>query len=115
MSEEMQLALEHTLKTMRELKEAKAEIERLRAALDVVRASGLLIGSTTLRADLQKLNERNAEYIGTIDRLRRRVAETDVEIERLRDVMKTAIRQFEDGNRLSCHRTLCDEVYGRQT
>ncbi|QMP83999.1 MAG: hypothetical protein [Caudoviricetes sp.] len=38
---------------------------------------------TTLRADLQKLNERNAEYIGTIDRLRRRVAETDVEIERL--------------------------------
>jgi len=68
-----------------------------------------------LRADLQKLNERNAEYIGTIDRLRRRVAETDVEIERLRDVMKTAIRQFEDGNRLSCHRTLCDEVYGRQT
>ena len=60
MSEEMQLALEHTLKTMRELKEAKAEIERLRA------------------------------------------------------VMKTAIRQFEDGNRLSCHRTLCDEVYGRQ-
>jgi len=33
MSEEMQLALEHTLKTLRELKEAKAEIERLRAAL----------------------------------------------------------------------------------
>ena len=33
MSEEMQLALEHTLKTMRELKEAKAEIERLRAVL----------------------------------------------------------------------------------
>ena len=56
----MQLALEHTLKTMRKLKEAKAEIERLRA------------------------------------------------------VMKTAIRQFEDGNRLSCHRTLCDEVHGRQ-
>jgi regulator of replication initiation timing len=37
------------------------------------------------------------------------------EIERLRDVVKTAIRQFEDGNLLSCHRTLCDEVYGRQT
>jgi hypothetical protein len=36
------------------------------------------------------------------------------EIERLRDVMQTAIRQFEDGNRLSCHRTLCDEVYGKQ-
>ena len=34
MSEEMQLELEHTLKTMRELKEAKAEIERLRAALE---------------------------------------------------------------------------------
>jgi uncharacterized coiled-coil protein SlyX len=88
MSEEMQLALEHTLKTMRKLKEA----------VDTI---------TTL-------NERNAEYIGTIDRLRRRVAETDVEIERLRDVLKTAIRHFEDGNRLSCHRTLCDEVYGRQ-
>ena len=95
MSEEMQLALEHTLKTMRKLKEAADTI-------------------TTLRADLQKLNERNAEYIGTIDRLRRRVAETDVEIERLRAVMKTAIRQFEDGNRLSCHRTLCDEMYGKQ-
>jgi chromosome segregation ATPase len=65
MSEEMQLALEHTLKTMRKLKEAASTI-------------------TTLRADLQKLNERNAEYIGTIDRLRRRVAETDAEIERLR-------------------------------
>jgi hypothetical protein len=36
MSEEMQLALEHTLKTMRELKEAKAEIERLRALLKEV-------------------------------------------------------------------------------
>jgi uncharacterized coiled-coil protein SlyX len=80
--------------------------------MDMVDAANVI---TTLRADLQKLNERNAEYIGTIDRLRRRVAETDVEIERLRDVMKTAIRQFEDGNRLSCHRTLCDEVYGRQT
>ena len=39
-------------------------------------------------ADLQKLNERNAEYIGTIDRLRRRVAETDVEIERLRAALE---------------------------
>ena len=36
MSEEMQLALEHTLKTMRELKEAKAEIERLRAFAEAV-------------------------------------------------------------------------------
>ena len=41
-----------------------------------------------IRADLQKLNERNAEYIGTIDRLRRRVAETDVEIERLRAALE---------------------------
>ena len=41
-----------------------------------------------MRADLQKLNERNAEYIGTIDRLRRRVAETDVEIERLRALLE---------------------------
>jgi hypothetical protein len=31
-----------------ELRDCYAEIERLRAALDVVRASGLLIGSTTL-------------------------------------------------------------------
>jgi len=38
MSEEMQLALEHTLKTMRELKEAKAEIERLQAALERINA-----------------------------------------------------------------------------
>jgi hypothetical protein len=51
---------------------------------------------TTLRADHQKLNERNAEYIGTIDRLRRRVAETDVEIERLseaNEMMLTDIRR----------------------
>jgi len=32
----------------RDRNEAAAEIERLRAALDTVRASGLLIGSTTL-------------------------------------------------------------------
>ncbi len=32
----------------RDRNEAAAEIERLQAALDVVRASGLLIGSTTL-------------------------------------------------------------------
>lgn len=32
----------------RDRDEAAAEIERLRAALDTVRASGLLIGSTTL-------------------------------------------------------------------
>ncbi len=38
MSEEMQLALEHTLKTMRKLKEAKAEITRLRAALEQISA-----------------------------------------------------------------------------
>lgn len=31
-----------------ELKDCYAEIERLRAALNTVRASGLLIGSTTL-------------------------------------------------------------------
>jgi len=31
-----------------DMRQAAAEIERLRAALDVVRASGLLIGSTTL-------------------------------------------------------------------
>jgi chromosome segregation ATPase len=51
---------------------------------------------TTLRAVFQKLNERNAEYIGTIDRLRRRVAETDVEIERLseaNEMMLTDIRR----------------------
>ena len=139
MGEEMQLALEHTLKTMRKLKEAKAEIERLRAAMsDAEKAYQATPASTLeeqimnpciaknerewwaaaeierLRDEVERLNERNAEYIGTIDRLRRRVAETDVEIERLRDVLKTAIRQFEDGNRLSCHRTLCDEVHGRQ-
>ena len=48
--------------------------------MDMVDAANVI---TTLRVDLQKLKERNAEYIGTIDRLRRRVAETDVEIERL--------------------------------
>ncbi len=36
------------------------------------------------------------------------------EVERLRGVMKTAIRQFEDGNLLECHRTLCNETYGEQ-
>jgi len=46
MSEEMQLALEHTLKTMRELKEAKAEIERLRAALKDIRDHSLELYAT---------------------------------------------------------------------
>jgi hypothetical protein len=81
MSEEMQLALEHTLKTMRKLKEAADTI-------------------TTLRADHQKLNERNAEYIGTIDRLRRRVAETDVEIERLRADLAHADAKGQENDKL---------------
>jgi hypothetical protein len=37
MSEEMQLELEHTLKTMRELKEAKAEITRLLGVISTLR------------------------------------------------------------------------------
>jgi hypothetical protein len=51
--------------------------------------------------------QQAAAYLDEITRL-------NAEIERLRAVMKTAIRQFEDGNRLSCHRTLCDEVHGKQ-
>jgi hypothetical protein len=43
MSEEMQLELEHTLKTMRELKKAKAEIERLRDEVERLRAALLKI------------------------------------------------------------------------
>jgi hypothetical protein len=47
--------------------------------------------------------QQAAAYLDEITRL-------NAEIERLRAVMKTAIRQFEDGNLLSCHRTLCDRV-----
>ena len=47
----------------RDRNEAAAEIERLRAALDTVRASGLLIGSTTLHDRV-----RSAVY-NTIDAL----------------------------------------------
>ncbi len=85
----MQLALEHTLKTMRELKEAADTI-------------------TTLRADLQKLNERNAEYIGTIDRLRRRVAETDVEIERLRAALEPLACTCPAKHQAECSRSEVD-------
>ena len=35
-------------------------------------------------------------------------------IEQLEAEIKTAIRQFEDGNRLECHRTLCTVIYGKQ-
>lgn len=35
-------------------------------------------------------------------------------IEQLEKEIKTAIRQFEDGNRLECHRTLCTVIYGKQ-
>lgn len=53
-------------------------------------------------------------YADTHERRQRDRNEAAAEIKRLRDVMQTAIRQFEDGNRLSCHRTLCDEMYGKQ-
>ena len=35
-------------------------------------------------------------------------------IEKLESEIKTAIRQFEDGNRPECHRTLCTVIYGKQ-
>ena len=35
-------------------------------------------------------------------------------IEQLEKEIKTAIRQFEDDNRLECHRTLCTVIYGKQ-
>jgi len=57
MSEEMQLALEHTLKTMRELKEAKAEIERLSSANDNVWSD-----NERLRAALREID--HARYTG---------------------------------------------------
>jgi len=76
--------------------EAAAEIERLNRELDDVWDA------------LAIQREDNVSFGDAFKRM-------TSEIERLRDVMKTAIRQFEDGNRLSCHRTLCDEVYGRQT
>ena len=53
-------------------------------------------------------------YADTHERRQRDRNEAAAEIERLRAVMKTAIRQFEDGNRLECHRTLCTVLYGKQ-
>lgn len=40
--------------------------------------------------------------------------EAAARIEQLEAEIKTAIRQFEDGNRLECHRTLCTVIYGKQ-
>jgi len=66
------------------------------------------------------LNERNAEYIGTIDRLRRRVAETDVEIERLQaalDVVRASglligSTTLHDKVRAVVHAALAEEKKG---
>ena len=36
------------------------------------------------------------------------------EVERLREAIKCAIRQHEEGNKGLAHRTLCEAVYGPQ-
>lgn len=36
------------------------------------------------------------------------------EVEKLKEVIKVAIRQHEEGNKGLSHRTLCEAVYGEQ-
>ena len=47
-------------------------------------------------------------------RLLRKTEQQAARIEQLEKEIKTAMRQFEDGNRLECHRTLCTVIYGKQ-
>jgi hypothetical protein len=74
MSEEMQLALEHTLKTMRELKEAKAEIERLRAAMSDAEKAYQATPASTLEEQIMNpciaKNEREWWAAAEIEKLR---------------------------------------------
>jgi hypothetical protein len=74
MSEEMQLELEHTLKTMRELKEAKAEIERLRAAMSDAEKAYQATPASTLEEQIMNpciaKNEREWWAATEIERLR---------------------------------------------
>mgnify|MGYP003646621097 CR=1 FL=1 len=44
----------------------------------------------------------------------KRLDEAAARIEQLEAEIKTAIRQFEDGSLLQCHRTLCTVIYGKQ-
>ena len=76
MSEEMQLALEHTLKTLRELKEAKAEIERLRAALREI-DQARYTGRNTISPDnaFEHAISLNEKLIAVMDAARAALAE----------------------------------------
>lgn len=57
--------------------------------------------------DLNTARQDNASLTVHIHNQAARIAQLEAEI-------KTAIRQFEDGNRLECHRTLCTVIYGKQ-
>jgi len=81
MSEEMQLELEHTLKTMRELKEAKAEIERLRAAMSDAEKAYQATPASTLEEQIMNpciaKNEREWWAATEIKRLRAALRDID--------------------------------------
>ena len=62
----------------------------------------------------QALNRQYDVYAAAREEYRKKIAEQAARIERLEAEIKTAIRQFEDGNRLECHRTLCTVIYGKQ-
>ena len=60
-----------------------------------------------LKAEVSALNHAEVKLLVQVD-------EQDAEIERLREAIKRAIRQHEEGNKGLAHRTLCEAVYGPQ-
>jgi hypothetical protein len=65
-------------------------------------------------AEIERLTKSRTDWRNDAIEFETKSTTLRAEIERLREIMKRAIRQFEDGNRLECHRTLCDEIYGKQ-
>ena len=63
---------------------------------------------------IEQLEEANELMLTDIRRTDVDMLAFKARIEQLEAEIKTAIRQFEDGNRLECHRTLCTAVYGKQ-
>jgi predicted phage gp36 major capsid-like protein len=87
-------------------------VERLRGDLMTPYQATRLMDEAADR--IAQLEEANELMLTDIRRTDVDMLAFKARIEQLEAEIKTAIRQFEDGNRLECHRTLCTAVYGKQ-